>query len=318
MKKTINIVIFGLLLLIFGSFMFTFQVRQDEVAFLSTGGGKPRIYDKPGLKLRLPWPFQQLYKFDQRVHLETTEYEEMTSQNRSSVVMQLYFGWKIEDPDAFFNTFEGADSEERIAEARTQLKKYVQDGGKAVVKDNVTGVGYFIPADDGPGETGARLTFAQTEKEILAESVKRIKDQGVSIEFVGIRRVGVPQKSLDEVLKSMVKEWHSEANFIKTNAVSVAFGITDKAVEAREKAIKDAQNQAVQDIDDAEKTAERNIETFKKDPELAAFLMQLKALEESVKTQTTLILDETMGPFPILRGVKPFLKFDSNGTVQPE
>ena len=46
--------------------------------------------------------------------------------------------------------------------------------------------------------------------------------------------------------------------------------------------------------------------------------MQLKALEESVKTQTTLILDETMGPFPILRGVKPFLKFDSNGTVQPE
>jgi vacuolar-type H+-ATPase subunit E/Vma4 len=130
--------------------------------------------------------------------------------------------------------------------------------------------------------------------------------------------VGVPQKSLDEVLKSMVKEWHSEANFIKTNAVSVASGITDKAVEAREKAIKDAQNQAVQDIDDAEKTAERNIETFKKDPELAAFLMQLKALEESVKTQTTLILDETMGPFPILRGVKPFLKFDSNGTVQPE
>ena len=87
---------------------------------------------------------------------------------------------------------------------------------------------------------------------------------------------------------------------------------------ARDKAIKDAQKQAVLDIEKAEKTAEKNIESIKKDPELAVFLMQLKALEESVKTQTTLILDETMGPFPILRGVKPFLKFDSNGTVQPE
>jgi membrane protease subunit HflC len=318
MKKTINIVIFGLLLLIFGSFMFTFQVRQDEVAFLSTGGGEPKIYDRAGLKLRLPWPFQQLYKFDQRIHLETTEYEEMNSRNLTTVVMQLYFGWKIEDPDAFFNTFKGADSEERIAEARKQLKILVQESGKQVVKDNVTGVGYFIPTSDGTGETGARLTFDQTEKEILAESRKLIEKQGVSIEFVGIRRVGVPQKTLDDVLKSMVNEWHSEANSIKTDAESVASGITNKAVTDRDKAITVAKKQAGDDIDDAEKTAERNIKTFKKDPELATFLMQLKALEESVKTQTTLILDETMGPFPILRGVKPFLRFDSNGTVQPE
>lgn len=318
MKKTINIVIFGLLLLIFGSFMFTFQVRQDEVAFLSTGGGEPKIYRQAGLKLRLPWPFQQLYKFDERIHLETTEYEEMTGQNKSSVVMQLYFGWKIKNPNAFFNTFKGADSEERIAEARKQLKNLVQESGKQVVKDNVTGVGYFIPTSDGTGEIGARLTFAQTEEKIKDESVKLIEKQGVSIEFVGIRRVGVPQKTLDEVLESMVKEWHFEANYIKTNAVSVASGITDKAVVARDKAITDANNQAIDDIDVAEKTAQKNIESIKKDPELAVFLMRLKVLEESVKTQTTLILDETMGPFPLLRGVKPFLKFDSNGTVQPE
>ena len=55
-------------------------------------------------------------------------------------------------------------------------------------------------------------------------------------------------------------------------------------------------------------------------PEMAVFpgVLQLEAMEKSVKTQTTLILDETMGPFPILRGVKPYLNIDSNGTVQPE
>ena len=32
------------------------------------------------------------------------------------------------------------------------------------------------------------------------------------------------------------------------------------------------------------------------------------------KNQTTLILDETMGPFPILRGLKPYLKPNENGS----
>ena len=38
-------------------------------------------------------------------------------------------------------------------------------------------------------------------------------------------------------------------------------------------------------------------------PELAAFLMELQALEKSVKKQTTLILDDSMGPFGLLRGL---------------
>jgi len=41
---------------------------------------------------------------------------------------------------------------------------------------------------------------------------------------------------------------------------------------------------------------------------LATFLMQLEALENSVKKQTTLILDDTMGPFGLLRGLDSLLK----------
>ena len=57
MKKTVNIVVFALLLLIFGSFMVTFQVRQDEVAFVETNGQTGEPINKPGLKFKLPWPF---------------------------------------------------------------------------------------------------------------------------------------------------------------------------------------------------------------------------------------------------------------------
>ena len=42
---------------------------------------------------------------------------------------------------------------------------------------------------------------------------------------------------------------------------------------------------------------------MEQDPKLAAFLMELQALEKSVKKQTTLILDDSMGPFGLLRGL---------------
>ena len=100
MKKTINIIIFGLLILIFGSYMFTFQVRQDEVAFLSTGGSAGEPIETTGLKFKLPWPFQQLYVFDKRIRLETNDYEQMATKNDTAVVVQLFFGWKIKEAGA--------------------------------------------------------------------------------------------------------------------------------------------------------------------------------------------------------------------------
>ena len=90
MKKIVNISIFALLLLVFGSFMFTFQVRQDQVAFRSTFGGEPKIINEPGLYLKLPWPFQKVFEFDKRVYLEQTDYMQVDSQG-SAVMVELYF-----------------------------------------------------------------------------------------------------------------------------------------------------------------------------------------------------------------------------------
>ena len=326
MKKTINIVIFGLLLLIFGSFMFTFQVRQDEVAFLSTSGSTGKPIETTGLKFRWPWPFQQLYKFDKRIHLETNDYEEMTTKNDTAVVVQLYFGWKIKEAGAreFFEAYKGTDDEELLKAARKQIKAIVQETSKEIIKDHVTSVGYFISniesQDDAQTQEGkGRQTFEETENIILENAAKRFVNQGVEIAFVGIRRVGVPQKNLDVVLDGMVQEWESKANSAKEKAEASATNIVNSAVLEREAAIKKAKDDATIEVSKAHAKAKIHFESFKKDPELASFLMQLDALEKSIKDQTTLILDETMGPFPILRGLKPYLKPGENGSaIKPE
>ena len=320
MKKTINIIIFGLLLVIFGSFMFTFQVRQDEVAFLSTSGSASEPKEKPGLKFRWPWPFQQLYKFDKRIQLETNDYEEMTTESGAAVVVQLYFGWKIGDAPKFFKAYEGDDSESLLKDAREKIKAIVQESGKEIIKDDVTDVGYFSSNNDSQSsEEKNRLTFEATETKILEKAKGRVTDQGVDIVFVGIRRVGVPQKNLDVVLETMVKEWESKANLLKAAADSEAATIRTNALSDRIRAISRAKIQAASEVSKAQDKAKKQFEAFTKDPELAVFLMHLDALEKSVKNQTTLILDETMGPFPILRGLKPYLKPNPDGSaVKPE
>ena len=164
-----------------------------------------------------------------------------------------------------------------------------------------------------------RQTFEETEKKIKENATKRVGSQGVEITFVGIRRVGVPQKNLDVVLDAMVTEWTSKAETEKAAADSMATNILNTASNKKDAAIKTAEIQAASQVSEAQEKAKKQFESFKKDPELASFLMQLDALERSVKNQTTLILDETMGPFPILRGLKPYLKPGENGSpIKPE
>ena len=58
MKKAVNIIIFGLLLLIFGSYMFTYQVRQDEIAFVNTLGKDSDPIEKPACAPNGRGPFK--------------------------------------------------------------------------------------------------------------------------------------------------------------------------------------------------------------------------------------------------------------------
>lgn len=318
MKKTINIIIFGLLLLIFGSFMFTFQVRQDQVAFRSTFGGQPKIIDQPGLYLKLPWPFQKVYEFDRRVHLEITDYTQLDSR-KSAVAVELYYGWKIEDPAKFFDSHKEHATEGRVGTARADLNNHVMASLREVLKQGVDGPGFFLPAPGADANgSGAQNQLVQVEKDILDRTKRRAKDTGISVEFVGFRRVGVPQASLDEVLNAMVNDWQSKANRELTNAYTQASTITNKAVADRMKLVEKARGDAAARVKATRDKARQNLEGFKKDPELAEFLIQMDALEKSVKPGATLILDETMGPFPLLQQLnKPLLQPNKGGEVAP-
>ena len=301
MKKIVNIVIFGLLLLIFGSYMFTFQVRQDEIAFVNHLGKNSAPIEKPGLRFKWPWPIQNVYKFDKRVHVKTTRYDQVMTRNGGSVMMQFYFGWRISDPSIFMERTNGTDSEERMKDAEKQLLEIVDTEKNNQVNTVATSFGSFVQGAD--AKAAKKVNFDELEKTIHDAAKDKAENLGVEIQFVGIRKVGVPQSNLDVVLNAMVTQWTNKAGTTIHIAEQEARAITEKAQNDKKAAKEKAEAEAESIRATAQAAALQHFKVMEQDPELAAFLMELQALEKSVKKQTTLILDDSMGPFGLLRGL---------------
>ena len=301
MKKIVNIVIFGLLLLIFGSYMFTFQVRQDEIAFVNHLGKNSAPIEKPGLRFKWPWPIQNVYKFDKRVHVKTTRYDQVMTRNGGSVMMQFYFGWRISDPSIFMERTNGTDSEERMKDAEKQLLEIVDTEKNNQVNTVATSFGSFV---QGAGAKAAKkVDFDELETSIHDAAKDKAENLGVEIQFVGIRKVGVPQSNLDVVLNAMVTQWTNKAGTTIHMAEQEARAITEKAQNDKKAAKEKAEAEAESIRAAAQADALQQFKVMEQDPELAVFLMELQALEKAVKKQTTLILDDSMGPFGLLRGL---------------
>ena len=67
------------------------------------------------------------------------------------------------------------------------------------------------------------------------------------------------------------------------------------------KLLAEADAQATKTLGEGEKIAARSFETFKQEPDLAIFLLKLKALEQFLQNRTTLILDDTSSPLDLIK-----------------
>ena len=307
MKKIINIIIFALLLLIFGSYMFTFQVRQDKVVFVETFGKRGDAIQDPGLKFRWPWPIQEVYTFDRRIHLLTTQYGQISTGD-SSLVVQPYLGWRIqENPKTFIGRAKGNTATARRASVENILRQALDGAVTSVFgnKENliVTAKSLHNGEKEQDGDQNKGHTFEDLEKDIFSNVKVKAEEMGVELKFVGIRRVGITEHSVQVTLNSMVTQWNDEAATDMKNAQDEALRIRTSAMNAKASAIEEANAKA--DIIAAKASADQAkifSELQEKDADLAAFLIELNAMEAVLEKETTLVLDEDFPFLEPLRG----------------
>jgi modulator of FtsH protease HflC len=291
----LTLVIGLMLILIFGLLLFTFQVRTTQVAVVTTFGKPTKPITQPGFYGKAPWPIQKVWYFDRRVQNFEDQLTQGLTQDSFNLLTSVYVGWKVSDPTAFFPRFAG--SANPIGTAETLLDQWLGNAKTAVVGRHP--LSDFISTSD----NGA--SFIAIEKEILAaiQSQLRTNNLGVEIEFLGIKRLQLPESVTTSVFERMTSERKVLADRSQYEGEAEAQRIRSDAERKAAEVLANAEGQATEIKGKGEAQAAKSLAVFQQNPELASFIFRLSALEGSLKDRSILIFDQHTPPFDLFRGV---------------
>jgi len=293
-RNLMTIVIGAVLIVIFALLLFTFQVRQSEVAVLTTFG-KPAAnnIDQPNLYFKWPWPIQQVYRFDQRVQNFEDKFSENLTADNTMLLTSVYVGWRISDAKEFFPKFAGGS----VAAAQRQLEAMLRSAKAAVIgKHNLSD---FVNSDP------AQLKFEAIENEIktAVQGELALHNYGMSIEFLGIKKLGLPENVTQTVFERMKSERTKLISKAQNEGIKEATIITSAAERQAADVIANAQAAATRIEGEGVAEAAKTLSVFQQNPELAIFQLQLEALKNSLNQKATLIFDERTPPFDLFRNL---------------
>jgi membrane protease subunit HflC len=291
-RNVMTIVIGAVLIVIFALLLFVFQVRQSEVAVVTTFG-KPTAqpYDKPGAYFKWPWPIQKVYKFDQRVQ----NFEDKFSQNYTSdnvtLLSSVYVGWRISDAATFFPKFAGGS----VAAAQRMLESMLRSAKSERIGKHP--LSEFVNAD------AKQLKFDAIENEIeqAVQSQLQTNNCGIEIAFLGIKKLGLPENVTQTVFQRMTSERQILINRFQYEGEAEAQKIKSAADRQAAETIANADAAATRIRGEGEAEAARVLPVFEQNPELANFLLRISALQQSLNQRATLIFDERTPPFDLFQ-----------------
>jgi len=296
MKRNPLILAIGLLLvLIVGLLLFVFQVRKSEVVVVTTFGKPTRDISQPGPHLKWPWPIESVHRFDQRVQNFEDKLTEGLTSDSFNVLASVFVGWEITDPKAFFPKFAG--SSEPIAEAEKVMDRMLSSAKASIIGKHP--LSDFLSADAEGNQ------FVNIEKEILGVVQAQVSayNYGLKIDFLGIKKLGLPENVTASVFERMQAERKRLADKSQFEGEAEAQTIRAEADRKAAVVLADAGAQATAIRGKGEAEAAKSLAVFQQNPELANFIFSLSALEDSLKEKSSLIFDQHTPPFDLLGGV---------------
>lgn len=291
-RNPVSIIIGAILLLIFIALLFIFQVRQSEIAVVTTFSKPTRTEKKPGGPYwKWPWPIQKVYKFDQRIQTYEDKFVEDLTADNNLLLTQLYVGWRITDAEVFFPRFAGGS----VSQAEKVLEGMVRSAKSAVIGQHP--LSDFVSADK-------EVKFSQVEAEILNTIKAQLKanNYGMDADFVGIKRLGLPEAVTQSVFDRMKVERNVLSSSYEAQGTAEAEKIRSAANRQAAEQLANADAEATRIRGLGEAAAAQTLPVFQEEPKLAEFLISLSALEKSLTERTTLIFDQTTPPFNLLGG----------------
>lgn len=271
-------IIGALVVLVFAFFGFTAEVREGESAVITRFGAVREEITEAGLYFKLPWPFENVTKYDARNQYTESSYLETLTQDKRNIILQSYAVWSVSDPLKYHN----AVGDNAVAELR--INELIINASNSVMgKYELLNV---VSNDE------SKLRLPEIENAIF-EDVKAhaLARYGIEVGDVGIMKISLPEENLNAAFEQMSADRQKYIDQISAEGQRVAASITyqadadasDIVAEGTEEAAKiDAETQKLVAAIYAEAQA-ANMDLFK-------FILELDTVLNSVGSDTTLIV----------------------------
>ena len=283
----IGLVIGGLLLLLMLASSTLFIVDQRQVGVVYEFGQIKEVIQEPGLKWKLPPPFQNVVFLDQRIQtLDSPETRPIFTAEKKSLVIDWLVKWRVSDPRQFIRN-NGVD----IRNLEARLSPIVHAAiNEEVTKRTVGGV-------------------LSTERDKVMQDVKsRLGDDakafGIEVVDVRIKRVDFVANITESIYSRMQSERKQVANQLRSTGAAEGEKIRADADRQREVIVAEAYRDAqkIKGEGDA-KASSIFADAFGKDPQFAQFYRSLDAYRSSFRSKSDLmVVDPSSEFFKAMRG----------------
>jgi len=263
-----------------------FVVDQRQVGVIYALGEIKEVVTEPGLKFKLPPPFQNVVFLDKRIQtLDSPETRPIFTAEKKSLVIDWLVKWRISEPRQFIRN-NGVD----LRNLESRLSPVVQAAfNEEITKRDVKGV-----------LAGEREKVMQDVRTRLADEAKSF---GIEIVDVRIKRVDFVADITDAVYRRMQSERQQVANQLRSQGQAEGEKIRADADRQREVIIAEAYRDAqkVKGEGDAKASA-LYADAFGRDPQFAQFYRSLEAYRATFRSKSdVMVLDPSSEFFRAMR-----------------
>jgi membrane protease subunit HflC len=272
-------------LLVAASTMFIVDQRQVGVIFAL--GEIKEVITEPGLKFKLPPPFQNVVFLDKRIQtMDNAENRPIFTAEKKSLVIDWLVKWRIKEPRQFIRN-NGTD----FRNLENRLGPVVQAAfNEEITRRNVAGV--------------LSVEREKVMRDVLARLSNEAEAFGIEVVDVRIKRVDFVADITDSVFKRMESERKRVANEQRSQGMAEGEKIRADADRQREVIVAEAyrDSQKIKGEGDAKASA-LYAESFGRDPAFAKFYRSLDAYRASFRSRSdVMVVDPNSEFFRAMRG----------------
>ncbi len=281
-------------------FGFTCVVREGNCAIIFRFGAVRTEIAEAGIYLKLPWPFETVVTFDDRLQYLKAKALETTTKDKRNIILQSSVIWKIENPILYYNS----------VGVNNSVETYIND--QVFSATNSTLGAYELTSLVSTNKEEIKIEEIQNE---IYKRVKEncLKNYGIDIVDVSIMTLSLPTNNLKSIFDQMTADRQKAIDTIISNAKTQANKIeSDADVEAAkikaEGITKAAEINAKAETEVAKiyaQAQQTNIELYK-------FLKELDTVIASVNKSSILVVKADEYPFNILKKYSSVMKPGSN------